>query len=91
MGTKVACSHEKGEAGGQMAQRGGKRPGAGRKSNAQKAAERDALLARLGDGREQVERWFKLLATEDSRVLLSAMIYLTNRAYGRPIAADIAR
>lgn len=68
-----------------MAGRGGYRPGAGRKTDAARALAREACLAGLTDEqREDLDHWQRLVESDNERVLLSALIYLTNRAYGRP-------
>lgn len=65
-----------------MGKNGGKRPGAGRKSNAVKAlAKRTAeeILAVV----DEVSVWNQLIQSEDSRIQLDTMKYLTDRRDGK--------
>jgi hypothetical protein len=65
-----------------MAAKGGKRPGAGRKSFAQKALElKFACKAFSPDVQEST--WNRLLASKDEHVVFKVASYLTDRIYGK--------
>lgn len=72
---------------------GGKRPGAGRKTNAQKALEQDAAAKALGKWftpNLQESVWKRLIASNDENVQLKTVSYLSDRLYGRaPQALDL--
>lgn len=67
-----------------MAPRGGKRIGAGRKSNAKKLLEAgfvcDAFSAKV-----QEKTWKSMLASGDENIVLKTAMYLTDRLYGKPM------
>lgn len=63
---------------------GGKRPGAGRKSNAAKLLEAGFTCAAFGP-EVQAKTWKSMLASADENIVLKAAIYLTDRLYGRPL------
>ena len=60
-----------------------RRPGGGRKSNAQKLLDA-GFVASWFTSEFQQQRWNKLAASEDERISLDAMKYLTDRLYGKP-------
>lgn len=62
--------------------RGGKRPGAGRKSNAAKLLEA-GFIADWFSAEFQEIKWNQLVNSEDEMVSLRAMAYLTDRIYGK--------
>lgn len=66
-----------------MKAKGGKRPGAGRKSNAQKLLEA-GFAAPYFTTEIQNAKWNQLLESKDENIVLKAMQYLTNRLYGMP-------
>jgi hypothetical protein len=63
--------------------RGGRRPGAGRKSNASKLLEA-GFIADWFTAEFQEIKWNQLANSEDEMVSLRAMAYLTDRIYGKP-------
>jgi len=65
-----------------MAGPGGKRPGAGRKSNAKKFLEAQFLCPWFTE-KFQTGQWNSLLCDSDPNVRLNAMKYLTDRVYGK--------
>lgn len=70
-----------------MAGKGGARPGAGRKSNAQKMLEeKDAILAlsQWCTPTFQKSKLQTLLNSEDENVQLKALTYVMDRMYGKP-------
>lgn len=69
-----------------MAVRGGRRTGAGRKSNAQKlldAQETAASIASWFTTDYQKSKWIALLDSEDEQVQYKAVSYLSDRLYGK--------
>lgn len=62
--------------------RGGKRPGAGRKSNASKLLEA-GFVANWFTAEFQEIKWNQLVNSDDEMVSLRAMAYLTDRIYGK--------
>jgi hypothetical protein len=66
-----------------MAQRGGKRAGAGRKSNAKKLLEA-GFAAPYFTAEIQKSKWNQLLESQDENIVQKTMVYLTNRVYGMP-------
>jgi hypothetical protein len=67
-------------------QKGGKRPGAGRKPSTLKAVlakcgklDAEALFLRI----KGKEKWEALVNSKDENIRLRALIYLTDRAYGK--------
>lgn len=65
-----------------MAGTGGKRPGAGRKSNAKRLLEAGFVCRAFGpDLQERV--WKSMLQSSDERIVLEAAKYLTDRVYGK--------
>jgi len=62
--------------------RGGKRPGAGRKSNAVKLQEA-GFVADWFTAEFQEIKWNQLVNSKDEMVALRAMAYLTDRLYGK--------
>jgi hypothetical protein len=69
-----------------MDARGGKRKGAGRKSNAQKlleAQETASSIASWFTPELQKSKWQALLNSEDEAVQFKAISYLSDRLYGR--------
>lgn len=67
--------------------RGGKRENAGRKPCTIKGLAKhlgkfdaELILAKINGG----QKWIQLATSEDENVSLKAMIYLTDRAYGKP-------
>jgi hypothetical protein len=72
-----------------MGQNGGRRPGAGRKSKATKLLEA-GFAAPFFDEKEQQRHWKSLLASEDEKVRMDAVKYLTDRLYGKaPQSLDL--
>lgn len=69
-----------------MAGKGGKRPGAGRKSNATRLLEAGFACAYF-DALEQEKLWKSMLSSEDEKIRLDAGKYLTDRLYGKPAQA----
>jgi hypothetical protein len=69
-----------------MSSRGGRRPGAGRKSKATKLLEAGFVCTYFGP-LEQENFWKSMLDSKDERVRLDAGKYLTNRLYGRAAQA----
>ena len=70
-----------------MAERGGKRSGAGRKPStlsgiAKKLPRPSAALILAEINANQI--WVKLAGSTDERIQLDTLKYLTDRAYGRP-------
>lgn len=65
-----------------MGKNGGKRPGAGRKSNAVKLMEAGFVCTYFG-ALEQEKLWKSLLNSEDENVKLNAAKYLSDRLYGK--------
>jgi hypothetical protein len=65
-----------------MAGTGGKRPGAGRKSKAQKALEA-GFICKAFDQDIQEIKWKQFLNSADEQVQLKAAMYLTDRLYGK--------
>ncbi|MGA9667973.1 MAG: hypothetical protein WBQ94_02125 [Terracidiphilus sp.] len=63
--------------------RGGKRPGAGRKSNAVKLQEAGFVADWLTREFQEI-KWNQLVNSKDEMVALRAMAYLTDRLYGKP-------
>jgi hypothetical protein len=70
----------------QMAKRGGKRVGAGRKSNAQKLVEA-GFVANWFTAEFQEIKWRRLLESADERVVERTMEYLSDRIYGKSTQA----
>lgn len=66
-----------------MAGTGGKRPGAGRKSNAQRLLDAGFVCPFFGP-KVQAATWKKLLGSDDERIVFEAAKYLTDRLYGKP-------
>jgi hypothetical protein len=69
-----------------MAERGGKRAGAGRKSNADRlfeAQEAGRSLAGWFTPVYQESKWKALLESRDERVQFRALVYLSDRLYGK--------
>lgn len=64
--------------------KGGKRPGAGRKSNAKKLLEAGFNCEFFGPA-VQSSTWKSMLASRDENIVLKAAIYLTDRLYGKPL------
>jgi len=69
-----------------MAERGGKRPGAGRKASTIKgiakklpAETAELLLSEI----KAHSKWIMLANSKDERIVLETVKYLTDRAYGR--------
>lgn len=65
---------------------GGRRPNAGRKTNEAKMQERKDAILQLSSWFTptlQKSKWVTLLDDEDSQVVLKAMCYLSDRAYGK--------
>lgn len=72
-----------------MAGKGGKTPGAGRKTNAAKALAAGFTAEYFGL-KEQEKLWKSMLASEDEKTRLDAGKYLTDRLYGKaPQAVDM--
>jgi hypothetical protein len=69
-----------------MAQRGGFRNGAGRKSNASKLIEA-GFVASWFTAEFQEIKWKSFLESEDERIALDATKYLTDRLFGKPTQA----
>ena len=67
-----------------MAGTGGKRAGAGRKSNAKKLLEA-GFVCRAFSPEVQESTWKSLLRSEDENIVLGAAKYLTDRLYGKAI------
>ena len=65
-----------------MAGRGGKRKGAGRKSNASKLLEA-GFLAPWFTAEFQEIKWKSFIESNDPRIALDATKYLTDRLYGK--------
>lgn len=65
-----------------MAQRGGARPGSGRKPRIVKAIEKGVAYAILSPEFEK-KKWTRLLDSEDERVVLESLKYLTDRRDGK--------
>ena len=63
-------------------QRGGARPGSGRKPKAQKLLEA-GFVANWFSAEFQEIKWRKLVESEDEKIQLDAMKYLTDRLYGK--------
>lgn len=69
-----------------MANRGGSRSGAGRKSNAAKLLDQQAAAKSLADWftpELQKSKWIALCNSEDEQVQLKAISYLSDRLYGK--------
>jgi hypothetical protein len=66
-----------------MAARGGKRDGAGRRSNAEKALDAQFLCKAFSQSVQEI-KWNQFLNSDDENVQLKAAIYLTDRLYGKP-------
>ena len=62
--------------------RGGKRPGAGRKSNAAKLLEAGFVADWFTQEFQEI-KWNQLVTSKDESVALRAMAYLTDRLYGK--------
>lgn len=72
-----------------MAGKGGKRPGAGRKSKAVKLVEA-GFVASYWTALDQERFWKSMLRSEDERIALDAGKYLTDRLYGKaPQSVDM--
>ena len=67
-----------------MAGTGGKRPGAGRKTNAQKLLEA-GFVCKAFSLDLQERTWNSLLASDDEAIVIKAMTYLTDRIYGKAV------
>jgi hypothetical protein len=67
-----------------MGTRGGKRIGAGRKSNAHKLLEA-GFVCKAFSPEIQEKTWKSLLASNDENIVLKTMTYLTDRVYGKAI------
>lgn len=67
-----------------MAGKGGKRPGAGRKSNAQKLLEA-GFVCDFFSPDFQERTWKSMLNSEDEGIKLKAAMYITDRLYGKAI------
>jgi hypothetical protein len=68
---------------------GGKRPGAGRKSNVAKLLAAK-FAAPFFSELEQTKHWKSLLASGDEKVRLDTVKYLTDRLYGKsPQSVDL--
>lgn len=65
-----------------MAGNGGKRLGAGRKTNAAKALAA-GFVAEYFDSSEQEKLWKSMLRSDDEKIRLDAGKYLTDRLYGK--------
>lgn len=63
-------------------QRGGFRPGAGRKSKAEKLL-KAGFVANWFTAEFQEIKWKKLVNSDDEKIQLEAMKYLTDRLYGK--------
>jgi hypothetical protein len=66
-----------------MAAHGGKRPNAGRKSNAQRNLEVGFICKAFSKDVQEI-KWKQLLDSKDENIVLKAMTYLTNRVFGMP-------
>jgi hypothetical protein len=66
-----------------MKPKGGKRPGAGRKSNAEKAKQLGFILKGFSVDAQEI-KWNQLLSSNDENIVLKTMVYLSNRIYGMP-------
>jgi hypothetical protein len=72
-----------------MAGKGGKREGAGRKSNAVKLAEAQFVAGWFTESFQEI-KWKSLVNSADENVSVRAMCYLTDRIYGKaPQALDV--
>lgn len=69
-----------------MAGKGGKRNGAGRKSNAAKLAEAKFVAGWFTEKFQEI-KWKSLVASPDENVSVRAMCYLTDRMYGKAAQA----
>lgn len=67
-----------------MAGKGGKRPGAGRKSNAAKLAEAQFVAGWFTEKFQEI-KWKALVGSADENVSVRAMCYLTDRIYGKAV------
>lgn len=65
---------------------GGKRPGAGRKSNASKLLQA-GFVATWFTAEFQEIKWKSLVESDDERISLEAIKYLTDRLYGKAAQA----
>jgi hypothetical protein len=65
-----------------MAGKGGAMPGAGRKSNASKLLAAGFIAPYFG-AIEQERHWKSLLASDDEKIRMDAVKYLTDRLYGK--------
>lgn len=70
-----------------MAGSGGKRPGAGRKSNAKKLVEA-GFVADYFTRDLQEKTWKSMLKSKDENIVLKAAMYLTDRLYGKAIQRE---
>ena len=69
-----------------MAGRGGHRPNAGRKSNAEKLLDQQEAAKSLASWftpELQKSKWQALLASNDEQVQIKAISYLSDRLYGK--------
>jgi hypothetical protein len=69
-----------------MAERGGFRKGAGRKSNASKLIEAGFVADWFTADYQQI-KWKSFLESEDERIALDATKYLTDRLFGKATQA----
>ena len=67
----------------QKSNRGGTREGAGRKSNAEKLL-RAGFVANWFTSEFQQIKWKSLVESDDERISLEAMKYLSDRLFGKP-------
>ena len=65
---------------------GGKRPGAGRKSNASKLLEAGFVASWFTASFQEI-KWKSLVNSTDERISLEAMKYLTDRLHGKAAQA----
>ena len=67
---------------GEKSNRGGKRPGSGRKSNAEKLLQA-GFVAPWFTVDFQETKWKSFVASDDEKIALDAMKYLTDRIHGK--------
>lgn len=67
-----------------MAGKGGKREGAGRKSNAEKLIRAQFVADWFTQGFQEI-KWKELCESDDEGVAVRAMTYLTDRVYGKAV------
>lgn len=66
-----------------MAGKGGKREGAGRKTNKVNLLRKSAALEILSE-QEEKNQWRRLLKSEDEKIALQAFLAWNERAFGKP-------